>query len=637
MPGISGVINSNIRLSNPAEILRMFEKVHALRGVSFIQRTFRSDHCVIANMLTGLIKTTLDQPASDPTGNTFLFLEGEVYNTEDLLGYLSKPRDMPLCTILLALFLERGAEFVSLVNGEFNIVIYQKAERQLTILNDHLSSKPMYYMEQGDSLLFGSEMKSILAIAQGSPTIDATGLLQVFAYGYNLGGRTFIEGIKRLAPASRLDYHQGQLSLTRNPPMTFKVPKPLPRIGSLIEEWSAHLKRATIRRLQGKERIAIGLTGGLDSRAISCAIPRDFRPISARTRGVQDAREVIYAAEIARRLGFDHHRENPAAMAFSEMLPKIVWRTECPFEFKCCFSIANHAVLKGYADFMVGGALGDVSSGSRALRMFHHTFPPCDRRQFIDRAYRRDLIYSEASLRELFNEEFLRKSFPRLRDTFLASFDPIEGETPLQIYETWYLYEKQVRRTLTTPLVDSYLFEQIRPFVDREYLGFVLTLPSRLRFGQALYQAMIYQIGPEIRDIPYSNTNLKLRGTVLRNSLNSAMALGTERTTKLLRRIGLSPRHQYVRADVGDPALSTRQDPELRRIVEAFVHSSSFDPSIFNGPGILSMLDKHYRGVADYTNLLCTLATFVVGLPYFVYNRPSQCPPEAEPLSRDTL
>jgi hypothetical protein len=77
----------------------------------------------------------------------------------------------------------------------------------------------------------------------------------------------------------------------------------------------------------------------------------------------------------------------------------------------------------------------------------------------------------------------------------------------------------------------------------------------------------------------------------------------------------------------------TRQDPKLRGVVEDFVQSDYFDSSIFNKVGILDVLDRHYQGTADYAYPLCYLATFAVGLPYFVYNRPKSCPSEAEPLS----
>jgi asparagine synthase (glutamine-hydrolysing) len=627
MPGISGFVHSSALLDNPDEILGMFEQVHSLKGVNFVQRTFRSNQCVITNTLTGLLKTTLDQPASDPAGNTFLFLEGEVYNTEELLNHLNGPQDLSPCHVLLALFLEHGPDFVSLVNGDFNIVIYQKAEKRLIILNDYLSSKPMYYLEQADSLLFGSEKKSILAVASGSPAIDPIGLLQVFAHRHNLGGRTFIKGLKRLSPGSRLDYHRGRLDLTRYHLLTSRMPEVSSKVDSLLDEWCDRLRQVTIRRLKGRERVVMFLSGGLDSRAIACAIPRDFRPIWARTWGETDSLEAIYATKIAERLNFDHYCEDPMAVPLSSILHKIVWRTECETHFTNCISMANHPMIKEHGDFVLGGHLGDVSAGGH---IYPYMFLPRSRQQFIARAYRWNVTYSFASLSELFNEEFLHKNFPGLKDAFFASFDPLEGETNIHVYEVWDLYERQARMTFSSGATDSHLFEQIRPFYDRDYMDFVTSLPTRLRFGQTLYQAMIYRLGPEIRDIPNANTNLNLHSTIWGNILSKGLTLGLKARTKLLRKIRPSYQSKTVREDT---TLATRQDPEFRRIIENSVRLSYLDSSIFNGPGIMRMLDRQYQGVADHTNPLCILATFAVGLPYFVYSRPCHCPREAEPMS----
>jgi len=629
MPGISGIISSSAPLNAPNQILRILEEVHALKGVNLVQRAFQSAHCVITNTLTGILTTTLNQPISDPARNTFLFLEGEIYNAEALLGYLSKPRDLSPCGILLALFLEHGADFVSLLDGDFNIVIYQKAEKRLIILNDRLSCKPLYYMEQGHSLLFGSEKKAILAIAEGSPAIDPIGLLQVFAHHFHVGDRTFVENVKRLPPASRLEYHEGRLSLTRYYLMRFRAPKSMLSTRSLIEAWSDHLKWATIRRLGGKERLIISLSGGLDSRAVACAIPREFRPISARTWGFKNSLEVMCATEIAKRLNIDHLHEEPMAVPLSEILPKVVWRTECGVIFSDCRSIANHPVMKEHADFVTGGWVGDLSSGAH-IRPY--LFLPGSHHQFLDRTYRWYLLTSKAWLHELFNEAFLCRYLPDLRDVFFTSFDPLEGETNLQLYDIWHIYQR-MRMTFDTAPVDSHLFEQVEPFRDRDYMDFTLTLPTRLRFGQSLYKAMIYEIGPEIRDVPDANTNLKVGRTVAENSFETCITLGLKAGEKLLERSGLYRPKRHMTNTSEPIAMITRRDLELRRIIEEFVHSSYFDSSIFNGPGILSMLEKHYQGVTDYAYPLCHVATFAVGLPYFIYERPHHCPPEAEPMS----
>lgn len=580
-------------------------------------------------MCTGLLDTPGDQPASDPTGNTFLFLEGEIFNATELQAHTNGVARFSLAGLLLNLFLDRGPEFVSLLNGEFNLVIYQKAEKRLIVLNDHLASKPMYYLEQGHNLFFGSEKKSILAVISETPEIDPIGLLQVFAHQHNVGGRTFIKGLKFLPPATKLEYCAGQLRLKRYSLLTFNTRANSRPPSSLIEEWGDQLRQAIERRLRGKNRLLISLSAGLDSRAVACAIPRDLRPIWARTRGSETSREVIYAPEIARRLDFEHFCENPLATLLSDILPKVVWRTECAVNFTNCLTISNHARMKEHSDFLIGGWLGDASSGAHISPFM---FLPATHEIFLDRVYRWYRTYAQSDLRDVFNGDFLRKHFPHLKDAFFDSFEPLAGESHIQIFEVWDLYERQSRMTLSAAPVDNYLFEHIRPMVDKDYLGFVLSLPTHLRFGQVLYQAMIYYLGPEIRDIPHSSSNLPLCSTVMGNLCNRGIALAMEGSNKMMKRLRLSSFSKLERAALGNIASVTRRDTALRQIIEDFVHADYFDPAIFNRPGILSMLDRHYRGTANHGHLITILATFAQGLPYFVYRRPRRCPPEAEPL-----
>lgn len=629
MPNISGIITNGKTLENPNEITSKYRSVHSLGGLSFTHRVFKAQTCVICNTLTGILRTTIDQPVSDSKNNTFLFLEGEIYNTDELLAYLNTPRELSQCNILLALFMKQGPEFVSLLNGEFNIVIYQKAENQLIILNDHLASKPIYYMEQGGALLFGSEKKSILAINDNFPVLDPLGILQVFAFNQNLNGRTFIKGIKRLPSASRLTYKDGRVTLRRSYPLKFRTPESLPKIGSLVEEWCDHLKQAMMRRLKNKSRILINLSGGLDSRALALAIDKNCRPIFARTKGSIKSREVLYATKIARRLGFDHYIETPGMAPLSFLLAKIVWRTECAVNFVNCLSLTNHARIKKNADFIIGGAYGNTSTGSAISA---DMFLSLSRDRFINRTYRKILQHSLLFLSEVFNNEFLQKFLPVLRDSYFNSFERLDDKTNIMLYENWSIFEKQPQRTLSSAPVDSHLFEHIRPFIDKDHMKFAMSLPTWLRYGPVLYHAMIYRLGPQLSDIPYANTNLRLRKTVFGNAINKSMTLGLKGYARIFGSSSLPFKYKYVPADQVGFANYIRRDPEFQRIIEEFISSASFDSSIFNRQGIMKMLDKHYQGFSNYTFPLCLLATFAVGIPYFITHRPISCPQEAEPV-----
>ena len=629
MPGISGLARHIEPLDDPERARRVILRSHALKNVDFVQRSFLSAHCVIVNLLTGLVESTCDQPGTDRKGNALLFLEGDIFNGREMARLARDGGgDVSLCHLLASLFVENRSDLLEAVNGHFNIVVYEKIERRLTIVADHLASKPMYYLREEDCLYFGSEKRSILALTRARPAIDPVGLLQPFAHLHNLGDRTYIEGLKRLPPATILTWEGGELTVEPYERLHFEIPDHLPPTSSLIDRWCALLRKATARQVRNGRRLVLSLSGGLDSRSIACAIGPDRRPVWARTRGVEGSFEVLYAAEIARRLGFHHMREDPYDVPLSRLIPKIIWRTEGEIPFKNGLSLAHHRTIKERGDFMIGGWLGDAGSGAHIAP---YMLLPGSREAFVEWAYRGYLRYTTAQLSDIFTQDFLRETFPRLYGDFRASYDAFAGQGNVDAFQLWDLYHRQTRMTIGSMPVDSHLFEKVIPFLDRDYLAFLMTLPLRFRFGQVLYQAMIHHLGPPIRDIPNANNLLTVRGSVLGNYLNTAMVLGRKAGSRLARRSTPGYRDRVERGAREDLAAEIRRDTRILRFVEDYVGSSDFDPGIFDREGIHRLLDRHYRGLADHSDLVVLLVSFAFALSYFVHNKPWYCPPEAEP------
>lgn len=610
--------------------MEKFLRVNAIEGVRYIARQMITSRCAVLNLQTGYLNDGSEQPAKDMVADTYLFLEGEIYNRGDLRAHLAGGDELPVCRLLLALYQKYGQDFVQYLNGEFNIVIYEKKKHRLLIINDHIASKPIYYLEQPGKLIFGSEKKSIVAISSGSNEIDKLGMLQFFAFTHNLNSATFIKNLHFLPPASILAYQSGKTHIMRYRATGISKFKHKTDVRSLIEEYCEKLKQAMELRLQGKDSILLNLSGGLDSRALALAIPRDFRPINTRTKGLQDSLEVKYAVKIAQRLQFNHYIEATDAVPFSWALPKVVWRTECTVNFFNCLSIANHAVMRKKGKFLITGVYGNTSTGD-AIRP--QMLIPVSWQQFMANMYKKITTRFRLTANQIFRKSFLERYASDLRDSFNDSFEDIDAESNVERYEHWVAYVKQPRTTLGPAPVDTYLFEHVRPFLDRDYLDFVLSLPIKLRFGQTLYQAAIHKLGPEIRDIPYANTNLKIRDSITGNRLNLLLSLSQQSFNRACRRLGWSPVNPYIKAGEEDFAALIRGDKNFKNYLEGFIVSDACDPDIFNNSGIRDIIDQHYGGYRDYTDTLCLMATMFKGIEYFVSNKSIACPTEAQPLS----
>ena len=625
MPGLAGIVTS-APLRSARRTLEALKTAALVTGVDYQYRTYSHSQAAILNILTGLLPETHHQPAVDGSGYRRLFLEGEIFNLGEVRSRTGCSGTTTACDALLALYSKLGHGFTSCLNGEFNIVVHDQLENRIDIFSDHLASYPMYYMERPGCFLFGSEKKFILALLDSSPALDPLGVLQLVAHRHNLGERTILAGIGRMMPNAQVTCRPGRsLRVRRREPATPETVGG--RTADLREEWIQKLNEATRRRLAGKSRVILSLSGGLDSRAAACAIRQQYEPVWSRTRGVQGAPETEVAAAVADRLGFKHIREDPADVSLSSLVPMIAWRTECETSFLNALSIGHHPLLWHHFDFIAGGWLGDVSSGA-------HIGPdmllPMERSTFIERVYARCMQPAGPMLARVFTQAFLRKALPRLRDAFTESFSGLEKLPNVRAYETWDFNERQRRQTTSSMPIDSYLFEKIRPFYDRDYLKFTMALPLRLRFGQTLYQSVIYEMAPELRDVVSANNNRRLRKTVAGN-------LGVKVATLCRRRMHArrgrtAAGAAAVAAPVENPGEAMRRDPEFQRLIRRFLRSDHCNDEFFDRAAIGSMLKEHCSGLADHSYLLGHVATFAAGLPYLV--QPAvRCPPEAEPLA----
>jgi hypothetical protein len=625
MSGINGYVSSAEAIPNAAELIEGMEAVNWWPNAPQMIKRVQFRRALITNTLTGLWKNLLEQPASDPDGRIHLLLEGQLFNWEEIERAVDEAWARTSCQKLVALFLRDDVDFVERLDGEFNLVIYQPATHRLLIFNDALGSKPFYYLPQPDGLLFGSEKKAMLTLADPQPELDPVGLLQLVAYRHHVGGRTLHKGVYCLPPATYLEFSDDGLRLTRYAYLRFRT-RSIPRdLTPLMEEWGELLCKATSRRLENVGSLLLSLSDGLDSRAVACALYRTRSPQLARTLGETTSAEVQSAFAIAKRLGFNHRLEAPGSVPLSTMLPDIVWRTDGAVPFIHGMTLGNHAQLKQQADFMAGGWFGGATSGAH-LGTF--MLLPYARTQFINRLHTWYRQYHQPAMRALFQPDFVSRHAEELNEVFHASFAPVTAEENWQAFELWDMYERQTRMTFAVAPVDSHLFELVRPFLDTDYLNFGLSLPPYLRYGQIFYQAMIYHLGPEIRHIPNANTGLHLKGTIGGNVLNRVRTRTRRAAARLREKFAPAPHASSLttRGGLGD---EIRQDPALRERIESFMASDFFDPAIFNEGRIQHALNEHDAGMRDHGYAISWLATFAEGLPRLVYQRPQQ--PHAQP------
>lgn len=281
------------------------------------------------------------QPMYAADGRIVAVCNGEIYNYAELRADLESRghqfRTRCDTELVPALFAEYGAEFPRRVNGQFAFAVFDRQTRRLVLGRDHVGIAPLFYAEHDGLLLFGSEMRAILAHNSIDRTVDMTALDQIFTFPGLVSPRTILSGVRSLPPGHVLIADPGRDWRTVKywdldyPQADDIRPRPL---GECIEELDAALRQAVRYRLQADVPVGGYLSGGLDSSLIA-AIVRDITGDSERhtfsitfaDRAMDESAPQRLMAEL---LGSRHHEMEIDPALLSRGLPDIVRWAEAP-------------------------------------------------------------------------------------------------------------------------------------------------------------------------------------------------------------------------------------------------------------------------------------------------------------------
>ena len=153
------------------------------------------------------------QPMSNEDGSVWVVFNGEIFNYIELRAELEK-RGHRFAThsdteVLVHLYEDHGEEFVTHLNGQFAIALWDAKRRRLVLARDRTGIRPLLYTHANGRLLFGSEAKALFAHPGVPRRLDVQALGEVFSYWSALAPRTVFEGVQQLPPGCLLVVDEG--------------------------------------------------------------------------------------------------------------------------------------------------------------------------------------------------------------------------------------------------------------------------------------------------------------------------------------------------------------------------------------------------------------------------------------------
>jgi len=254
------------------------------------------------------------QPIFNEDRSIAIVFNGEIYNFPELRPELER-RGHRFTTnsdteVIVHLYEDMGPACVTKLRGMFTFALYDRTRDKLLIGRDRLGKKPMHYALAGDRLLFGSEIKSILAVAPELARIDHQALLQYMYFGYILDPLTAFLPIRKLPPGHLLEFERGELRIQQY----WDLPQYATYSPSSEEECLVEMERrlAEAVRIRLISDVPLGalLSGGTDSSIVVALMARaSSEPVKTFSIGFKQAdfNEAPYARLVAERFHTDHH------------------------------------------------------------------------------------------------------------------------------------------------------------------------------------------------------------------------------------------------------------------------------------------------------------------------------------------
>jgi asparagine synthase (glutamine-hydrolysing) len=555
--------------------------------------------------------STGHQPIANEDETIWIVYNGEVYNFIELRDELRARghvfRTNTDTEAIVHLYEEFGSDCVKRLRGMFAFAIYDSRNRSLLLARDRLGKKPLHYALDGEWLVFGSEIKSLLEAVPGLAEVNREGILNYFYFGYIPDPQSAFRKIHKLPPGHLLEYRNGRIEV--------KQYWYLPAYGThgpiseeeCLEELERRLSEAVRMRLISDVPLGAMLSGGVDSSIVVGLMAKaTSRPVKTFSIGFDhnEFDETHYARQVANAFATEHHELilKPDVVG---TLEKLTPGLEEPFADSSILPTYYVSKLaREHVTVALSGDGGDeLFAGydryTRLLRRSQLDHLP----QWLGRLYREQIFHRTPSF---YGRRFLFNISLPLRDRYIDSVShfPAWGRERELFSKDFLSWSDSVESPLN--LFRRYFDEApAKDFVSRllyldtkTYLPFdILTKVDRMSMATSLEVRvpMLDHIFLEwVTSLPVS---LKLHGIKGKYILK-----------KLAERIGV-PSEVLHRPKRGFamPLVHWMRQELKRDLVEILLEPRTLERGYYSKPALRHLVDEHTSGRRDRSHELWLL------------------------------
>ncbi len=306
--------------------------------------TYRGERVALASRRLAIIDLeTGGQPIASQDESIWVVMNGEIYNYVELRADLETRHRFRTRTsdteVLVHLYEEHGADFVTHLRGMFAFALWDGRTGSLLLARDRLGKKPLYVARLPGRLMFASEIKALVAAEPALSRVDPTALYQYLCFGFVPNPRTAYREIAALPPAHVMQVDAGGQTVQRR---YWRLPRSdghgetLHR-DEVVSRTRELLEESVRLRLRSDVPVGVFLSGGIDSGLVTAAASRaSAEPLRTFSIGFEPPfDELPHARLVAQRYG-TRHTEIPVDLAAevrrpTELLDGLVRAYDQPF------------------------------------------------------------------------------------------------------------------------------------------------------------------------------------------------------------------------------------------------------------------------------------------------------------------
>ncbi|MBP9853829.1 MAG: hypothetical protein KBD53_03050 [Candidatus Omnitrophica bacterium] len=509
-----------------------------------------------------------------------LMIDGEIMSWNIDVGGESVTRK------LLNLYLDKGADLVQYLNGNFSIIIYGKKDLSLFVANDRIGLRPLYYFNCNGKICFSSEVKALATDSEFPRKINFQSIIDLLTYEYVLEEQTLIENIFVFPYASTALIEKNKEKVNPRCYWDFQYSQTDQSVltDGYMEQFLELFKQA-VERTYNSPYFPVGLplSGGLDSRLIAAVTDLKYSPINTFTFGEQNCDDVKYAKRISNIIVSNHHHSPIQYHQLASFFEKGV--SYCDGMVSC---LHHHYLnmtdnLSAHVKIGLDGMAGDVFP----RRMYSYLAG-----KDVNEVYKAyDTVQSNFRMR-IFRKRF-SSELGEARRRFNHLFEQATQKCPANPIDYLNVTQRQ-RKFINYGKVGKRNYVEMRmPFLDYDLMDFCLKMPMDFRLEGKLVKNIFKKYYPELARVPKANA-----GPLFPNRLEQALNWRIrELKSKLKINMNYADYNKYFRTFLKEFIYSNLTSAEFK-CFPYFQHEE-----------ISKMLEEHFSGRQNYEKQIAALLT----------------------------